>query len=111
MGLDWRNIEDELKAVRETLLRDGKLSPRARAKLIADAMVHDPGAKDVAHSPRTSPRTGNMWQNSAGARGVKNSPRSDDASTELLSTTATDGWPQEQSRMHRRGMHEGGEQN
>jgi len=68
MGHDWRNIEDELKLVRETLLKDVNLSPRARSKLL-DSMV--------------------AGRNGAAAAKV-HSPRSEDLSTAMVSTAATE---------------------
>lgn len=49
MGYDWHNIENELKQVRATLLKDANfahVSPRSRSKIL-DAMLHDKASRDL----------------------------------------------------------------
>jgi len=81
MGYDWHNIEKELKAVRQTLTKDARfahITPRSRDKML-DAMIHT--------KEGSLPHDG------------KHTPRSDDVSTEIVSTTPTE----------RRNLREGGE--
>jgi hypothetical protein len=77
MGYDWRNIEDDLRSVRETLLAGGELSPRDRSRLLEMMGVSTNAPLDSGIAER--------------ARDGKFSPCSEDVSTEIPSTLTTDG--------------------
>jgi len=49
MGLDWQSIEDELKHVRETLIKEANLSERDQARLLDSLAVESTARKAKPH--------------------------------------------------------------
>jgi hypothetical protein len=49
MGLDWQSIEDELKHVRETLIKEANLSERDQARLLDSLAVESTARKARPH--------------------------------------------------------------